>query len=51
VLVGEKHGEVIGVHMLGNPSAKSFTEPVSLLKGNDAERDARKLVFPPSYRE
>lgn len=52
VLVGEKHGEVIGVHMLGNPCSEIIYGACIAIEQEMTLKEMREVVFPhPSVSE
>lgn len=46
VLVGEKHGEVIGVHMLGNPSSEIIYGACMAIEQEMTLKEMQEIVFP-----
>ncbi len=46
VLVGEKHGEVIGVHMLGNPSSEIIYGVCIAIEQEMTLKEMQEVVFP-----
>lgn len=46
VLVGEKHGEVIGVHMLGNPSSEIIYGACIAIEQEMTLKEMQEVVFP-----
>ncbi|MDD3788283.1 MAG: dihydrolipoyl dehydrogenase [Petrimonas sp.] len=46
VLVGEKHGEVIGVHMLGNPSNEMIYGACMAIEQEMTVKQMQEVVFP-----
>lgn len=46
VLVGEKHGEVIGVHMLGNPSSEIIYGACLAIEQEMTLKEMQEVVFP-----
>lgn len=46
VLVGEKHGEVIGVHMLGNPSSEIIYGACMAIEQEMTLKEMQEVVFP-----
>lgn len=46
VLVGEKHGEVIGVHMLGNPSSEMIYGACMAIEQEMTIKELQEVVFP-----
>ena len=52
VLVGEKYGEVLGVHMLGNPSSEMIYGACMAIEGEMTVKELEQVVFPhPSVSE
>jgi dihydrolipoamide dehydrogenase len=46
VLVGEKHGEVIGVHMIGNPSSEMIYGACMAIEQEMTLKELEEVVFP-----
>ena len=46
VLVGEKHGEVIGVHMLGNPCSEMIYGACIAIEQEMTVKELQEVVFP-----
>ena len=46
VLVGEKYGEVIGVHMLGNPSSEMIYGACMAIEAEMTLKEMEEVVFP-----
>ncbi len=46
VLVGEKYGEVIGVHMLGNPSSEIIYGAAMAIEQEMTLKEMQEVVFP-----
>ncbi len=46
VLVGEKHGEVIGVHMLGNPASEIIYGACMAIEQEMTLKEMQEVVFP-----
>lgn len=46
VLVGEKHGEVIGVHLLGNPSSEMIYGACIAIEQEMTLKEMQEVVFP-----
>ena len=46
VLVGEKHGEVIGVHLLGNPSSEIIYGACIAIEQEMTLKEMQEVVFP-----
>lgn len=46
VLVGEKHGEVIGVHLLGNPSSEIIYGACMAIEQEMTLKEMQEVVFP-----
>jgi len=46
ILVGEKHGEVIGVHMLGNPSSEIIYGACIAIEQEMTLKEMQEVVFP-----
>lgn len=46
VLVGEKHGEIIGVHMLGNPSSEMIYGACMAIEQEMTIEEMKEVVFP-----
>ncbi len=46
VLVGEKHGEVLGVHMLGNPSSEMIYGACMAIENEMTLKEMEEVVFP-----
>jgi dihydrolipoamide dehydrogenase len=46
VLVGEKYGEVLGVHMLGNPSSEMIYGAAMAIEAGLTVKDMQEIVFP-----
>ena len=46
VLVGEKHGEVLGVHMLGNPSSEMLYGACMAIEQEMTVKELEEVVFP-----
>ncbi|MGI6047911.1 MAG: dihydrolipoyl dehydrogenase [Petrimonas sp.] len=46
VLVGEKHGEIIGVHMLGNPSSEMIYGACMAIEQEMTLDEMKEVVFP-----
>lgn len=46
VLVGEKHGEVIGVHMLGNPCSEIIYGACMAIEQEMTVKELQEVVFP-----
>lgn len=46
VLVGEKHGEVLGVHMLGNPSSEMLYGACIAIEQEMTVKELEEVVFP-----
>ncbi len=46
VLIGEKHGEIIGVHMLGNPSSEMIYGACMAIEQEMTLDEMKEVVFP-----
>ncbi|MDR3188059.1 MAG: dihydrolipoyl dehydrogenase [Prevotellaceae bacterium] len=46
VLTGEKHGEILGVHMLGNPSSEMIYGACIAIEQEMTVRELQEVVFP-----
>ncbi|TCO07728.1 dihydrolipoyl dehydrogenase [Natronoflexus pectinivorans] len=46
VLVGEKYGEILGVHMLGNPSSEMIYGAVMAIENEMTLKEMEEVVFP-----
>ncbi len=46
VLIGEKYGEVLGVHMLGNPSSEMIYGAAMAIEAGLTVKDIKEVVFP-----
>jgi len=46
VIVGEKHGEVIGVHMLGNPSSEIIYGACMAIEQEMTLKEMQEVIFP-----
>jgi dihydrolipoamide dehydrogenase len=46
ILVGEKHGEVIGVHLLGNPSSEIIYGACMAIEQEMTLKEMQEVVFP-----
>lgn len=46
VLIGEKHGEVLGVHMLGNPSSEMLYGACIAIEQEMTVKELEEVVFP-----
>ena len=46
VLVGAKYGEVIGVHMLGNPSSEMIYGATMAIENEMTVKELEEVVFP-----
>jgi dihydrolipoamide dehydrogenase len=46
VLVGEKHGEILGVHMLGNPSSEMIYGACMAIEQEMTLKEMQEVVFP-----
>jgi len=46
VLVGEKYGEVIGVHLLGNPSSEIIYGACMAIEQEMTVKELQEVVFP-----
>lgn len=46
ILVGEKHGEVIGMHMLGNPSSEIIYGACMAIEQEMTLKEMQEVVFP-----
>ncbi len=46
VLVGKKYGEVLGVHMLGNPSSEMIYGACMAIEGEFTLKEMEEVVFP-----
>ena len=46
VLVGEKYGEVLGVHMLGNPSSEMIYGACMAIEADMTVKELEEVVFP-----
>jgi dihydrolipoamide dehydrogenase len=46
VIVGEKHGEVLGVHMLGNPSSEMIYGACMAIEAELTLKELKEVVFP-----
>ena len=46
VLIGEKHGEIIGVHMLGNPSSEMIYGACMAIEQEMTIEEMKEVVFP-----
>ncbi|MDR2938514.1 MAG: dihydrolipoyl dehydrogenase [Prevotellaceae bacterium] len=46
VLVGEKHGEILGVHMLGNPSSEMIYGACMAIEQEMTLNEMQEVVFP-----
>jgi dihydrolipoamide dehydrogenase len=45
-LVGEKHGEIIGVHMLGNPCSEMIYGACMAIEQEMTVKEMQEVVFP-----
>jgi dihydrolipoamide dehydrogenase len=46
VLIGEKYGEVLGVHMLGNPSSEMIYGAAMAIENEMTLKEMQEIVFP-----
>ena len=46
ILVGEKHGEVLGVHMLGNPSSEMIYGAAMAIESEMTLKELEEVIFP-----
>ena len=46
VLVGAKHGEVLGVHMMGNPSSEMIYGACMAIEMEMTLKEMKEIVFP-----
>lgn len=46
VLVGKKYGEILGVHMLGNPSSEMIYGACMAIEGEFTLKEMEEIVFP-----
>jgi dihydrolipoamide dehydrogenase len=46
VVVGEKHGQVLGVHMLGNPASELIHSACMAIESEMTVRELQEVVFP-----
>jgi dihydrolipoamide dehydrogenase len=46
VLIGEKYGEVIGVHLLGNPSSEIIYGACMAIEQEMTIKELQEVVFP-----
>ena len=46
VLIGEEHGEILGVHMLGNPSSEMIYGAVMAIESEMTIDEMQEVVFP-----
>lgn len=46
VLTGEKHGEILGVHMLGNPSSEMIYGACMAIEAELTLKELKEVVFP-----
>jgi len=46
VVVGEKHGEVLGVHMLGNPASEIIHSACLAIEAEMTVRELQEVIFP-----
>ena len=46
VLVGDKYGEVLGVHMLGNPSSEMMYGAAIAIENEMTLKEMQEVVFP-----
>ncbi|MFY9516179.1 MAG: dihydrolipoyl dehydrogenase, partial [Dysgonamonadaceae bacterium] len=46
ILVGEKHGEIIGVHMLGNPCSEMIYGACMAIEQEMTVKEMQEVVFP-----
>jgi dihydrolipoamide dehydrogenase len=46
VLVGERHGQVLGVHMIGGPCGEFIAAAAAMIELELCVEDVREIVFP-----
>jgi len=46
ILIGEKYGEIIGVHILGNPSSEIIYGAAMAIENQLRLKDLQEIVFP-----
>ncbi|HBL34070.1 MAG TPA: dihydrolipoyl dehydrogenase, partial [Porphyromonadaceae bacterium] len=46
ILTGEKHGEIIGVHLLGNPSSEIIYGACMAIEQEMTVKELKEVVFP-----
>jgi dihydrolipoamide dehydrogenase len=46
VIVGEQYGEVLGVHMIGNPSSEIIYGAAMAIENQMRLKDLEQLIFP-----
>ncbi|PGH39521.1 MAG: hypothetical protein CRN43_08490 [Candidatus Nephrothrix sp. EaCA] len=46
VIAGEKHGEILGVHMIGNPSSEIIFGACMAIEMQMRVQDIKEIVFP-----
>ena len=46
IITGEKYGEILGVHMIGNPSSEIIYGAAAMIEAELRIKDIREIVFP-----
>ena len=46
VVVGERHGEILGVHMLGNPASEMIWGACMAIEGEMTVKELQEVIFP-----
>jgi dihydrolipoamide dehydrogenase len=46
IIAGEKYGEILGVHMIGNPSSEIIYGAAAMIEAELRIKDIREIVFP-----
>lgn len=46
ILVGKKYGEILGVHMVGNPASELIWGAAMMIENELRLRDVEDIVFP-----
>ena len=46
VIAGEKYGEILGVHMIGNPSSEIIYGAAAMIEAELRINDIKEIIFP-----
>ena len=46
IIAGEKYGEILGVHMIGNPSSEIIYGAAAMIEAELRIKDIREIIFP-----